>query len=229
MRFALYFLAIIITIWELVHFPFILAVWIIPKNKTSKFRDFSDKFLLKSYEIHKRIEKKVIPALKFIFAKLKIFVKWLLERYNKPYELQYDYYFVDYLCEIIKRIISEETYQHLYNLSETNTAKPFIAIYHDNELFHIDISVYCDDFQKAILERILKQKISLKLSNCGYYDVLLTEWKFREDYQMPYFEVRFAFTEKEKEILHQYIDEKNKKIIMKNSKVTDDTEDEDLT
>jgi len=75
---------------------------------------------------------------------------------------------------------------------------------------------------------MLKRIITQKLSNCGYYSILLTEWKFRDDYQMPYFEVRFAFTEKEKEILHQYIDEKNKKIIMRNSKVTDDTEYEDL-
>ena len=87
MRFALYFLAIIITIWELVHFPFILAVWIIPKNNTSKFRDFSDKFLLKSYEIHKRIEKKAIPALKFIYLKIISLIKWLLDQYNQPYPL----------------------------------------------------------------------------------------------------------------------------------------------
>lgn len=99
-----------VIIYSLIHFPFVLAVTLIPKNKQSKFCDFSDKFLLNSYKIHKRIEKKVIPTFKFVFAKLKSFIKWVFERYNKPYELKYDYYFVDYLCEIIKRIIGEEAY-----------------------------------------------------------------------------------------------------------------------
>ena len=219
---------ILVIIYSLSHFPFVLAVMLIPKNKTSKFRDFSDKFLLKSYEIHKRIEKKAIPALKFIYLKIISLIKWLLDQYNQPYPLWRDVYFQNTIWENVRRIIGEKIFSSLKNISETSLSKPFLDIFFDGELYHIDTSLYCDEFQKPIIENMLKRIITQKLSNCGYYSILLTEWKFRDDYQMPYFEVRFAFTEKEKEILHQYIDEKNKKIIMRNSKVTDDTEDEDL-
>lgn len=221
-------ISVLTALYSLIHFPFILGVSLISEEKKSPFRDFSERFLIASAHIQKKALKGIKTMLSRIYVYIVRVLKDLTDDTNPPPSIWCDFYFQTILWENIRNIIGEKKFFELQALSKSCLSKPLLHIFHDGELWHIDISLYCEESKKPVLQSVLTNLITLKLQNCGYYHVLLTDWKISTD-DIPYIEFRFAYSDKEKNILQRYLNANAQKVIVRNSDIIDDTEEEDLT
>lgn len=66
------------------------------------------------------------------------------------------------------------------------------------------------------------------MSIFGFHQQILIDWKVRNDLLMPYLEIRYARTQKEKQIMDIVMSFEQKVIKSQHSPVTDNTDEEDL-
>lgn len=136
------------------------------------------------------------------------------------------------VCEAdIRLLIGEERYQQHCAIAESGI-DPLIFTRpgDDFNLWSIGNSVYyADDNERCRLESKLTHSVKEWLERYGYDTRVLKEWRVRNDLHMPVLVIYYAKTSTQKKILDADFASRSQQIVAKNTAVTDDTEDVDLT
>lgn len=145
------------------------------------------------------------------------------------YSLNNDEGFINDVWNNIRNIIGEKRFKQLRRLSQTTIDCPLLAFGYNSGLPYIAITVkYADDNEKQIIESVLTNLVKYYLHIYGYNTRILTDWKIRGDLDMPYLEIRYATNKEENRIMDKFLYNEQRKIISKNSAITDDEDENDL-
>ena len=141
------------------------------------------------------------------------------------YDFTNDERFIRDMWFSVESVIGSQRFAQLLDLSNT------INLYARgcSGLSYVAIcTFYTDDSEKRRLETSLSQVVKEWLEINEYDTRVLTYWRKRTDFDIPYLELCFAKNENQARILNNILALNRKKIIARNSDVIDDTEDVDL-
>lgn len=145
------------------------------------------------------------------------------------YSFENDSGFANAVWENVHNVIGDKAFERLTKLANTAIGIPFLSFTKNGELPTICICVfYKDENEQQLLKTILTNLVRSYLKTYGCPDELLAEWKMCNNPQIPYLEIRYAKTKKERQILHTILMCEQQKIVAQNSTLVDDTDEEDL-
>lgn len=135
-------------------------------------------------------------------------------------------------CEAgIRQLIGEQRYQDHYSIGASDIEPPLIfARAGDNfNLSYIGNSVYyADENERQRIESKLTDVTKKWLKRFDCDTRVLTEWRVRDDLDMPVLFIYYAKTSKQKEILADELASRCQAVVTRNTAVIDDTEEVDL-
>ena len=143
-------------------------------------------------------------------------------------ELDVDAGFRQEVAETVRTVLGEAKYEYILRVSRTAIEKPLLYFDAKGKLPCINISMYCNEEQKKVLENLLSNVLKKYLHIYKYVNIFIVDWKFREDLNMPYLEFVYARNRDEQHILNRLLIEEREKFRIANSVVVDETEMEEL-
>lgn len=152
-----------------------------------------------------------------------------LNRAPKQYRFYDDPGFAEAVWANVRGIIGNQRFRQLENLSNTAITMPLLALGINSGLPYVAISLYCNSSQeKQALESVLINVVKQYLQMSGFSQQVIADWKVRKDLNMPYLEISYYRSDAEKRIFNIIMQNRQKKIVMQNAPLLDDTEDEDI-
>ena len=145
------------------------------------------------------------------------------------YHFENDSGFSNAVWENVHNVIGDKAFERLTKLANTAIGIPFLSFTKNGELPAINICVfYKDENEQQLLKTVLTNLIRTYLKTYGYPDELLAEWKMCNNPQIPYLQIRYAKTKKERQILHTILMCEQQKIVAQNSTLIDEEDEEEL-
>lgn len=143
-----------------------------------------------------------------------------------PYSFKNDVAFQNDVEYNIQNIIGDKRFNQLCRLSQI---VPLLAFNYNSGLPYIAITVnYADDNEKRIIERVLVKLVQryLQIHSCNTR--VLTDWRTNKELSMPCLEIRYATNKEENRIMDNVLRSEQSNIILQNSAITDDEDENDL-
>lgn len=145
------------------------------------------------------------------------------------YHFENDSGFSNAVWENVHNVIGDKSFERLSRLANTSIGVPFLWFNRNGELPTINICVfYKDENEQQLLKTVLTNLVRSYLKTYGYTAELLAEWKMCNNPQIPYLQIRYAKTKKERQILHAILMCEQQKIVSQNSTLIDEEDEEDL-
>lgn len=146
------------------------------------------------------------------------------------YCFENDQGFWNEVWSIIRSVIGDRRFKQLVdllNIADSMNSLPPCGCH--SGLPYLAISIpYADEAEKQLLEKLLTELVRKYLKMYGYCSQVLVDWRERYDLQMPVLEIRYAKTKEQRRILGECLKYNVQNIILQNSNITDDSEDENL-
>lgn len=145
------------------------------------------------------------------------------------YTINNDPSFIVTIEDNVRNIIGEKRYAQLIQLSQAAIGAPLLTFGSCDGMSCVNICMYCkDENEKQVLETVLCNVVRTYLHNYGQCEKILAEWRIRDELKMPYLQIKYAVNKSELNALQTELYRNAQKIVMQNSAVTDDTDEEDL-
>ena len=145
------------------------------------------------------------------------------------YTINNDPSFIVAIEDNVRNIIGEKRYAQLIQLSQAAIGAPLLTFGSCDGMSCVNICMYYkDENEQQVLETVLCNVVRTYLRNYGQCEKILAEWRVRDDLKMPYLQIRYAKNKSELNALQTELYRSAQKVIVQNSSVTDDMDEEEL-